>query len=126
MSSCKKKLRRNPCEEKQLRRRCVSKHCIVTTLLAIVMLALLDNSLNIPTAEPTNPQLPPALAHILVCITFHWNVEKLVNLEATLSQTSSYKTRLDIVIVTDNANNLREDCILGVRRHSARLECSHR
>lgn len=89
------------------RKYCVAKVFICAFLAVIVLSAVNDGWNNNPAAGPAN-RLPPALAHILLCVTFHWNVEKLLYLEAILSLASSYRTVVDILVITDDANNLRE------------------
>ena len=42
------------------------------------------------------------LSQLLVVVSFHWNVEKLIYLETLLDTTRTYETPVDIVIVTDN------------------------
>ena len=51
-------------------------------------------------AKPT--VISPMLSQLLVVVTFHWNVEKLIYLETLLDTTRAYETTVDIVIVTDN------------------------
>ena len=70
--------------------------------------------------KPKTPELPkrndddqsctdfvsPVLRKILLCVTFHWNVVKLVYLESVLATAASYQTDVDILIVTDNGSSL--------------------
>lgn len=50
--------------------------------------------------------VPATLAHVLLCVTFNWNVAKLVYLEAVLNIATSYQTKLEIIIVTNKASQL--------------------
>jgi hypothetical protein len=47
------------------------------------------------------------LMHLLVTISFHWDVTKLIYLERMLDVVSSYRTRVDIVVVTDRSSAVR-------------------
>lgn len=49
----------------------------------------------------------PLLTHVLVIICFHWNVGKLLCLERILDVVHSYRTRVDVVVVTDRAQALQ-------------------
>jgi hypothetical protein len=50
--------------------------------------------------------IPQLLHHVFICITFHWDVTKLVYLEAMLLIVENYKTNVDILIVTDKYQEL--------------------
>ncbi|GBF98958.1 hypothetical protein Rsub_12604 [Raphidocelis subcapitata] len=56
--------------------------------------------------QPPETYLPLALAHVLVCATFHWNVQKLIYLEMLLRTAATYRTRVDALLVTDSARSL--------------------
>jgi hypothetical protein len=43
------------------------------------------------------------LEYLLVVVTFHWDVTKLVYLERVLDAAGTYRTRVDVLIVTDQA-----------------------
>lgn len=59
------------------------------------------------SGDEPSPVVPPSLKRVLFCITFHWNVAKLVYLESMMAATTTYKTDVDILIVTDNARNVK-------------------
>jgi hypothetical protein len=50
---------------------------------------------------------PPLLKHILVVVSFYWNVEKLVYLGNFLTMIQAYETGVDIVIITNNDQALK-------------------
>ena len=50
--------------------------------------------------------LPPALKYVLICVTFHWNVEKLIYLEVMMRTAATYHTKFDVLLVTNSAASL--------------------
>lgn len=52
-------------------------------------------------------EISPLLGKLLVVVSFHWNVTKLIYLTTMLDTIRTYKTRVHVVIVTNQAQALR-------------------
>ena len=71
-----------------------------------------NNANGVNSSQPSfllmhSSQPSSLLMHLLVMITFHWDVTKLVYLERMLDIVSSYRTRVDILVVTDRSSAVR-------------------
>ena len=53
----------------------------------------------------------PLLEHVLVIVSYHWDVTKLLYLATVLDTIRTYKTQVNVVVVTDNGQALRR--VLG-------------
>lgn len=69
--------------------------------------SLQKNAASISFAKVNSgPVVSPLLENILVCITFQWNLAKLVYLESMLTLIGGYETEVRILVVTDEAAKL--------------------
>lgn len=52
--------------------------------------------------------VPGRLSHVLVTVTFYWDVRRLAVLEIVLKTAATYRTNITVVLVTNNADSLKK------------------
>ena len=80
---------------------------LVCTVLSFFALNVTNNVASFgaiqPKIKPMNRVFAPShlLEHLLVVVSFHWEVTKLIYLEQVLNEVAAYRTKVDVLIVTD-------------------------
>jgi len=62
----------------------------------------MQKQLSIGAVHERVEVVSPLLRRVLVCISYQWNVQKLVYLESMINMIASYETDISILIVTDD------------------------